>query len=121
MYFQPMAIGTEPPPHVGVLMIRGIVLDEDGALVAIVLSEQLKESQVGRGVEDAVLSVVESRASQLDSAQNFHRLAFPGDPKLGCTTDAAPRGVQSRVLPETSFVSENQRPVFPVGFFLRLG
>jgi hypothetical protein len=29
--------------------------------------------------------------------------------------------VQSRVLPETSFVGENQRPVFPVGFFLRLG
>jgi hypothetical protein len=29
--------------------------------------------------------------------------------------------VQSRVLPETSFVGENQRPVFPAGFFLRLG
>ncbi len=116
-----MAIGTEPAPHFCVLMIGGIVLDEDCALVAIVLREQLEEGQVGRSVEDAVLSVVESRAPQLDGAQNFHRLAFPGDPKLGRTTDAAPRGVQSRVLPETSFVGENQRPVFPVGFFLRLG
>ncbi len=89
--------------------------------MAIVLREQFEEGQVRRSVEDAVLSVVEPRAPQLDGAQNFHRLAFPGDPKLGCPTDAAPRGVQSRVLPETSFVGENQRPVFPVGFFLRLG
>ena len=116
-----MAIGTEPPPHFCVLMIGGIVLDEDCTLVAIVLSEQFEEGQVGRSVEDAVLSVVEPRAQQLDGTQNFHRLAFPSDPKLGCPTDAAPRGVQSRVLPETSFVGENQRPVFPAGFFLRLG
>lgn len=88
-----MAIGTEPPPHFCVLMIGGIVLDEDRALVAIVLREQL-EGQVGRSAEDAVLSVVESHAPQLDGAQNFHRLAFPGDPKLGRSTDAAPRGVQ---------------------------
>jgi hypothetical protein len=29
--------------------------------------------------------------------------------------------MQGGVLPETRFVGENQRPVFPVGFFLRLG
>src|SRR5260370_9638655 len=115
-----MAIGTEPPPHFCVLMIGGIVLDEDCALVAIVLREQLEEGQVGRSVEDAVLSVVESRAPQLDGAQNFHRLAFPGDPKLGRPTDAPPPGLQRRVLPETSFVAANQRPVFPPSFFLRL-
>lgn len=102
-------------------MIRGIVLDQDGALAAIVSGEQLKESQVGRSIEDAVLSVVESRAPQLDGAQNLHCLAVSGDPKLAWTTDAAPRGVQSRVLPKTSLVGENQRPVFPLGFFLRLG
>jgi len=49
------------------------------------------------------------------------RLAVSGDPKLGWTTDAAPRGVQRGVLPETSLVGENQRPVFLLGFFLRLG
>src|SRR5260370_30372420 len=112
-----MAIGTEPAPHFCVLMIGGIVLDEDCALVAIVLREQLEEGQVGRSVEDAVLSVVESRAPQLDGAQNFHRLAFPGDPKLRRTTDPAPSGVQRRVLPVTSFIMVNKPPIFPVGSF----
>ena len=102
-------------------MIGGIVLDQDGTLAAIVLSEQLEESQVRRSIEDAVLSVMESRAPQLDGAQNLHRLAFPGDPKLGWPSDSAPRGMQGCVLPKTSFVGENQRPVFPLGFFLRLG
>src|SRR5437667_11093139 len=72
-----MAIGLEPAPHFCVLMIGGIVLDEDCALVAIVLSEQLEEGQVGRSVEDAVLAVVESRAPQLDGAQNFPVLRSP--------------------------------------------
>ena len=116
-----MAIGTEPAPHLCVLMIGGIVLDQDGALAAIVLGEQLQEGQLGRSIEDAVLTVMESRAPQLDGAQNLHRLAFPGDPKLGWPSDSAPGGMQGGVLPETRFVGENQRPVFPVGFFLRLG
>lgn len=116
-----MAIGAEPPPHLRVLMIGGIVLNQDGALAAIVSGEPLEESQVGRSIEDAVLSIVESRAPQLDGAQNLHRLAVAGDPKLGWMTDAAPRSMQRRVLPETSLVGENQRPVFPLGFFLRLG
>src|SRR5258708_35525338 len=101
-----MAIGTEPAPHFCVLMIGGIVLDEDCALVAIVLREQLEEGQVGRSVEDPVLSVVESRAPQLDGPQNFHRLPLPGGPHPGRPTDSAPRGVPSRVLPEPSFTAE---------------
>src|SRR5438876_12432260 len=72
-----MAIGLEPAPHLCVLMIGGIVLDEDCALVAIVLSEQLEEGQVGRSVEDAVLSVVEPRAPQLDGTQNFSPCCVP--------------------------------------------
>ena len=43
-------------------MIGGIVLDQDGALAAIVLGQLLEERQVGRSIEDAVLSIVESRA-----------------------------------------------------------
>ena len=53
-------------------MIGDIVLDEDGALAVIVSGEQLEESQIGRSIEDAVLSIVESRAPQLDGAENLH-------------------------------------------------
>ena len=62
MHLQPVAISTEPPADLRILMIGGIVLDQDGTLTAIVLGELLEESQVGRSIEDAVLSVVEPRA-----------------------------------------------------------
>jgi hypothetical protein len=35
--------------------------------------------------------------------------------------DPTPSGVQRGVLPEARFVGANQRPVFSLGFFLRLG
>jgi hypothetical protein len=52
MHLQPVAISSEPPAHLRILMIGGIVLDQDGTLTAIVVGEQPEESQVGRSIEE---------------------------------------------------------------------
>ncbi|SRR5579872_4024566 len=121
MDFQPASVGTEPAPNLGVLMVGGVVLDENGPLVTIMRREALQEIQVSGSVEDRGLRIVETGAPKLDGPQDFDALPFAGDRDLGRMTDSAPGGVQRGVLPEAGFVGENQRPVLTAGFFLRRG
>jgi len=121
MHLQPVAIGFEPSPHLRVLMIGGIVLNQDRSATAIMPSQLLEEGLVGGGVEDCVLLVMESSVPEFNGAQDLDALAFSGDGDLGRMADPAPGGVQRGILPEAGFVGENQRPVLPLGFFLRRG
>jgi hypothetical protein len=81
----------------------------------------LQEIQVGGGIEDRGLGIVEAGAPELDGTQDFDALAFAGDRDFGRMTDSAPGGVQRGVLPEAGFVGENQCSVLAAGFFLRRG
>src|ERR1700733_3739808 len=119
--FQPVPVGLEPAPHLSVLMIRGVVLNEDGPAAAIMRSKAMEEIQVGGGIEDRGLRIVEAGAPKLDSAQDLHALPFSADGDLGRMAKPAPGSVQGGVLTETSFVGKNQRPVLGAGFFLRRG
>ena len=121
MDFQPVPVGAEPAPNLAVLMVGGVVLDEDGPLAAIMRRETLQEIQVGGGIENRGLGIVEAGAPKLDGTQDLDTLAFAGNRDLGRMTDSAPGGVQRGVLPEAGFVGENQRPVLGAGFFLRRG
>src|SRR5216683_940670 len=121
MHFQPMPVRFEPTPHLGILMVGGVVLNQDGSLAAISPSQLFEEAKVGGGVEDRVLSIVELRVPEFDSSQNLHALALSGNGDLWRATHAAPGSVQSRVLSEAGFVGEDQRPVPRLGFFLRFG
>src|ERR1019366_4982709 len=76
--FQPVAVGLEPVPDLGVLMIRGVVLNEKGA-AAIVRGQAMKEVQIGGSIEDRGLAIVEAGTPELDRAQDLHALAFAGD------------------------------------------
>ena len=72
-------------------------------------------------IEDSVLAVIEPCAPKFDGAENFHALALSGYGDFRRPSDAAPGGVQGRVLPETGFVGEEEGTVLRTGFFLRAG
>ena len=107
MDFQPVSVGLEPAPDLGVLMIRGVVLNENGAATAIVRGKAMKEVQIGGSIENGGLPIVEAGSPELDSAQDLHALAFAGDGDLGGMAHPAPSSVQGGVLPETGFVGKN--------------
>jgi len=117
MDFPPVAVTLEPTLDLGVLMIRGVVLNENGPATAIVRGPSMKEVQIGGSIEDGGLAIVEAGTPEFDSTHDLHALAFAGDGNLGRMADPAPGRVQGGVLPETGFVGKNQRPVLGAGFF----
>ncbi len=119
--FQPVPVGLEPAPDVRVLMLRGVVLNENGPTAAIVRSQAMQKIQVGGSIEDGGLAIVEAGSPEVDSALDLQALAFAGVGDLGRMAEPAPGGVQGGVLPETGFVGKNQRSVLGAGFFLRRG
>jgi len=121
MDLQPMPVGLEPVPYIGVFVVGGVVLNQNGPLAAIAPRELFEEAEIAARVEDSVLPIVESRAPEFDGPENLHAFALAGNRYFRRATDAAPGGVQGRVLPEAGFVGENQRPVPRPGFFLRFG
>ena len=121
MHLQPASIAGEPLPNVGILVVGGIVLNQNGSTPPVAPRQLFQEGEVGGGVEDGVLPVMEAGVPQLDGAQDLDALAFSCNRNFGRVTDAAPGRVQRGVLAETGFVGEDQRPVPRLGFFLRLG
>ena len=121
MNFQPMPVGLEPCPDLGILVVRGVVLNQNRSLTAVAPSQLFEEAEVGGGIEDGFLAVVEPRAPKFDGAKNLHILAFSGYGDFRRVPDAAPGGVERRVLSEAGFVGEEERPVSRTGFFLRAG
>ena len=121
MHLQPISIGGEPLPYVGILVVGGIVLNQNGSTPPIAPRQLFQEGEVGGSVEDGVLPVMETGVPQFYGAQDLDALAFSCNRNFGRVTDAAPGRMQRGVLAETGFVGEDQRPVPRVGFFLRLG
>src|SRR5260370_42075501 len=121
MHLQPMPVGFEPIPHLGILMVGGVVLNQDGPLSAISPRQLFEEVEVGGCVEDCVLSIIELCAPEFDGSENLHALTLSSDRNFWRTTHSAPGSVQGRVLSEAGFISEDQRPVPRLGFFLRFG
>src|SRR5664279_3226512 len=108
---------TRPPRLCG----RSVVLNQNRSLAAVPPGELLEEAQVCGGIEDGVLTVIEPRTPEFDGAEDLHALAFSGYGDFRRAPDAAPGGVERRVLPEAGFVCEEERPVSRAGFFLRAG
>ena len=121
MYFQPMPVGPEPCLDLRILMVGGVVLNQNRSVPAVPPSELFEESEVRAGIEDGVLAVIEQCAPKFDGAENLHALALSGHGDFRWAPDPAPGGVERRVLPETGFVGEEERPVSRAGFFLRAG
>ena len=118
MHLQPVPIRLEPVPYILVLVVRGVVLDEDRATAAVVSRQLFQKRSIGRRIEDRVLRVVEASAPQFDCTEDLDALSLSRYWNLGRTAHATPRRMQCGVLPETGLVRENQRPVLRAGFFL---
>ena len=121
MNFKPMSIRFEPTPDALVLVIGGVVLNQDRALTAVSPGQLFEEPEIRGGIEDGILAIVEARAPEFDCAENLHALALSRHGNFRWATQAAPGSVECRVLPEAGFVGEDQRPVSRAGFFLRAG
>ena len=121
MNFQPVAIDIEPSPYVAVFVVGGVVLNKYGSLPSIAASQLFQESKVRGSIEDRLLPVMEASSPQFNRSKNLHGLALPGHGNFWGTTNSAPGDVQGRILAKAGFVGEDQCPVLPLRFFLRLG
>ena len=121
MYFQPMPIALEPCPDFRILVVGGVVLNQNRPLTSVSPSELVEEAEIRVGIEDCCLLVIEARAPKFDRAENLHIFAFSGYGDFRRAPDAAPGSVERRVLPETGFVGKEERPLSRAGFFLRAG
>lgn len=120
--FQPPAIVAKPRPDRFVFVVRGVVLNQDGAALAIPGGNlMLQEIQVGLRVEDGIALIEEPAALKFHSPQNLDALAFPGHGHIGGMADTRPRRMKGGILPKAGFIAEDQRSPFVLGFFLRRG
>lgn len=94
MNFQPVPVGLEPRPDLGILVVGGVVLNQNRSLAAVAPSQLLEEAKIGGGVENGFLAIVEPRAPKFDGAKNLHVLAFAGYRDFRWVPDAAPGGVE---------------------------
>src|SRR5260370_41302209 len=76
MHFQPMAVGFEPRPDIGVFVVGGVVLNQDRSLATVSPSQLFEETEIRSGIEDGVLAIIEPRAPEFDGTENLHVLAF---------------------------------------------
>ena len=66
MHFPPMPVGLEPCPDIGVLVVGGVVLNQNRSLTAVSPSELFEEAKVGSSTEDMVLAIVQPCAPEFD-------------------------------------------------------
>lgn len=90
MHFEPVPIRFEPAPNIFIFMIRRIVLNQHCAAMAVVATETLQESSIGRRIEDGILSVMKPGAPKFDCAEDLHILALTGDGNFGRTAYPTP-------------------------------
>ena len=117
MYFQPVPVGLEPGPDLTLLVVRGVVLNQNGSWAALSSSRLFAKPQGCGGMENRVRAILKTRAPQLEGAGNFDALALAGDGNFRWPAYAAPGGVERRILPEAGFAGEEERPVARAGFF----
>jgi hypothetical protein len=119
---QPVSIITKPGPDHVIFVIRGVVLNQNGALSSVVGGHLfLKERQVCLCIEHLIASIQEAAMMEFDRAENFDALALSRNGHIGRMTHPAPCRVQRRILSKTRFVGKNQCPLFALGFFFKRG
>ena len=115
----------EPVPHLGLLVIRGVVQDQVNPVAFAVVGWQqslVQERQVGAGVEVIGLMPPDELAfGNTDSPQHFLGVAFSASGNLRLTALARPSARQRGRLPERRFILVNDQRFLGPGFFLRLG
>jgi len=107
LYFQPVSIGLHPALHERLLMIGGVIVNENCTLPPIASGQSLQKGQVGFCIEYAVPLIMKPRFPQLDGTEDLDALACPGYGNLRRMSDSAPGGVQGRILTEAGFIGKD--------------
>jgi hypothetical protein len=94
MDIEPCSIRHEPCPHLCVLVIGGVVLDQNRSTATIVPFQEVKKPQIAFGIENTILRVVKCRAIDLHGTQNLDAFAFSGYGDFGRASDRAPRRME---------------------------
>src|SRR4051812_13802851 len=77
MHFQPVPVRAEPGPDIAVLVVRSVVLNQNGPLPAVSPSQLFQEGKIGCGIEHRILSILKTRAPQFDAPKIFTFLRSP--------------------------------------------
>ena len=93
MHLQPVAVGSEPVPNAGILVIRGVVLNQNRSTAAVVEGQLMEECQVRGSIENGILLVMEAGLPEFDGAEDFDALTLAGDRDLRRPADPTPGGV----------------------------
>ena len=121
VHVKPITIMAEPSPHIFVLMIGCVVLNQNDWTGVIRRRDLLKKCQIRVGIEHLVTMIHETCGKQFDPSEDFHAFALASDRNFGLTALARPRAVQCGILSETGLVFEDQGRVLGTGFFFRFG
>jgi len=121
MHFEPVTIGFKPRPNVMLFVVGRVVLYEDGSTATVAPSDLLKKREVCGRVEDVILPVVKLGAVDLNGSQDLHALTLTCHWDFRRAPNWTPRCVERGVLAEACFVREDERPIFAMGFFFRIG
>src|SRR4051794_11065431 len=77
MHFQPVPVRAEPCPDIAVLVVRSVVLNQNGPLPAVSPSQLFQEGKIGCGIEHRILSIIKAGAAQFDAPEIFTFLRVP--------------------------------------------
>jgi hypothetical protein len=102
-------------------VVGSIVLNQHGSLLAIAARQLLQESQVRGSIEDRILAIVKPGLVNSIAPKDLDTFTLAGNRDLRRSPDSTPGGIQGGILTDAGFITENQRPVAALGFFLRLG
>ena len=124
MNFQPISIFLKPNPDILILVVGGIILNQINLVFTGFAARGrhlFQEAQIRLSIKDGFATVNEFSLLQIDGAEDLD--AFPGTRHRNqrLETDTGPGLVQSRVLPEASFVFKEDVGPFVPRFFLMLG
>ena len=118
-YLYVFPIVREPCPCTSVLVIGGIVLNQEYFPREVAVHDSFEIRNVSLGVEHRLEIIKETGAIQLYGAENLEGVPLASGRYFWLGSYARPCAVECRVLSETRLVfEENDRP-FVFGFFLR--
>lgn len=115
------AMGGKPVPYLPILVVGSVVLDQIDFLWKVASNQPLQVNNIGRSIEDFLKMVKETGRIEFDRAKDFQSLLLPGGGNFGLASYPRPSLVESGVLPESSFVLEEEGGSIASGFFLMSG
>ena len=102
-------------------MVGSVVLDQKDFALKVASDKPFQVDEIGLSIEDLLEMVEETARIQLDGAKDFQGLFLTGGGDFGLPSYPGRCLVKGGVLPERSFVFEEEGSPLTFGFFLMSG